>query len=101
MTEEIAHYEAFPNKEIKGHTDNLSRKEITMAGLTIISTCYRETGKPIVRIGMSEYPQDAKQIVTGHKLTSPAEIDKQIDDLISQLESARKDAKNFLMDFSK
>jgi len=67
-----------------------------MPGITIISTCYKEADRPVVKIGISEYPQDTKQIVTGHKLTSTVEIDDQIDDLISQLESARKDAKNFL-----
>ena len=67
-----------------------------MPGLTIISTCYKEEGRPIVKIGMSEYPQGTKQLVAGPELTSEAEIDDQIDDLISQLEAARKEAKGFL-----
>ena len=67
-----------------------------MPGLSIISTLYNEAGRPIVKIGMSEYPQAANPIVTGHELTSEAEIDNQIDDLIRQLEAARKEAKGFL-----
>jgi len=66
-----------------------------MAGLTIISTHYNEAGKPVVKIGMSEYPQGKKQ-VAGHELTSIAEIDNQIDDLIRQLEAARKKAKQYI-----
>jgi hypothetical protein len=68
-----------------------------MPGLTIISTCYKEAGRPVVKIGMSEYPQEAKQVVAGHELTSDIEIDDQIDDLIRQLERARKEAKKFLV----
>ncbi len=67
-----------------------------MSELTIISTCYKEAARPVVKIGMAEYPQEAKQIVTGRELASDAEIDNQIDDLIRQLESARKEAKIFL-----
>lgn len=67
-----------------------------MSELTIISTCYKEAGRPVVRIGMSEYPQEAKQLVTGCALSTPAEIDTQIDDLIRQLELARKETKEFL-----
>ena len=63
-----------------------------MSELTIISTCYKEADRPVVKIGMSE----ANQIVTGHKLVSDVEIDNQIDDLIRQLESARIETKNFL-----
>jgi hypothetical protein len=96
MTEEIAHYEVFPNKEIKDPIDNLSRKETKMSGLTIISTCYKEADRPVVKIGMSEYPQEAKWIVTGPELRSEVEIDDLIDDLISQLESARIYVKKFL-----
>jgi hypothetical protein len=97
MTEEIAQYEVSPNKEIKGHIDNLSRKGTKMPGLTIISTCYKEADRPVVKIGMSEYPQEAKQVVTGHELTSDIEIDQEIDDLIRQLETARIEAKEFLV----
>jgi len=67
-----------------------------MPGLTIISTHYNEAGKPVVKIGSSEYPQAANQIVTGHELKSETEIDDQIDDLIMQLEAARKEVKGFL-----
>jgi len=67
-----------------------------MPGLTIISTCYKEDGRPVAKISMSEYPQEAKQVVTGHKLISDVEIDNQIDDLIRQLEAARKEAKEFI-----
>ena len=69
-----------------------------MPGLTIISTCYKEidSDRPVVKIGMSEHPHDGKQVVTGHRLASEAEIDGQIDDLISQLEAARKETKEFL-----
>jgi hypothetical protein len=66
-----------------------------MSGLTIISTNYNEAGRPVVTIGMSEYSQEGKQVVTGHELKSEAEIDAQIDDLIRQLEAARKEAKEF------
>ena len=97
MSEEIAPYEVTPNKKIKGHIDNLSRKETKMPGLTIISTCYKEADRPVVKIGMSEYPQEAKQVVTGHELTSDIEIDQEIDDLIRQLERARKEAKEYLV----
>jgi len=45
---------------------------------------------------MSEHPQAAKQFITGPELTSEAEIDNQIDDLIRQLEAARIEAKKFL-----
>ena len=67
-----------------------------MTELTIISTCYKEADRPVVKIGMSEYPQKAKQLVTGCELASEVEVDNQIDDLIKQLESARIEAKNFL-----
>lgn len=67
-----------------------------MPELTIISTCYKEADRPVVTIGISEYPQEGKQVVTGHVLTSKTAIDKQVDDLISQLEEARKEAKEFL-----
>jgi hypothetical protein len=67
-----------------------------MPGLTIISACYKAADRPVVKIGISEYPQEAKQVVTGHKLTSETEIDDQIDDLIRQLESARIDAKKYI-----
>jgi len=67
-----------------------------MPELTIISTCYKDADGPVVTIGMSEYPQAANPIVTGHELTSEAEIDNQIDDLIRQLEAARKEAKGFI-----
>jgi len=50
----------------------------------------------LVKIGMSEHPQEMKQLVSGPELASEAEIDEQIDDLISQLEGARKEAKGFL-----
>ena len=56
-------------------------------------------GRPTVQIGMSECPQEeAKRFVLGPYLTSQAEIDKQVDDLIRQLELARKEAKEFLME---
>ena len=45
---------------------------------------------------MSKHPQETKQLVAGHELASEAEIDDQIDDLIRQLEGARKEAKGFL-----
>ena len=67
-----------------------------MTELTIISTCYKEADRPVVKIGMSEYPQKAKQLVTGCELASEVEIDDQIDDLIRQLEVARKEAMEFL-----
>jgi len=66
-----------------------------MPGLTIISTCYKEAGRPVVKIGMSEYPQVAKRVVTGPELASKAEINSQVDDLISQMEAARKEAMDF------
>ena len=69
-----------------------------MPELSIISTCCKEADRPVVRIGMSEYPQEAKQLVTGCALATQAEIDRQIDDLIRQLELARKEAKSFLME---
>ena len=72
------------------------KKENIMPGLTIISTHYNEAGGPAVKIGMSEYQQEEKHIVTGHELTLKAEIDNQIDDLIRQLEAARKEAKEFI-----
>jgi len=39
-----------------------------MPGLTITSTCYKEAGRPIVTIGISEYPQAENPIVTGPEL---------------------------------
>jgi len=42
-------------------------------------------------------PSKGKQIVSGPDLSSEAEIDDQIDDLIRQLEAARKETKNFLI----
>ena len=68
-----------------------------MTELTIISTCYKEADRPVVKIGMAQYPQEAKQIVTGRELVSDVEIDNQIDDLIRQLEAARIEAKEFLV----
>ena len=54
-------------------------------------------GRPTVQIGMSECPQEeAKKFVLGPYLTSQAEIDKQIDDLISQLELSRVEAKKYI-----
>ena len=54
-------------------------------------------GKPAVQIGVSECPQEeARLFVLGPYLTSQAEIDNQIDDLIRQLELARIEAKNSL-----
>ena len=54
-------------------------------------------GRPVVQIGMSECPQEeARQFVLGPYLTSQAEIDTQIDDLISQLEAARIEAKKYI-----
>jgi len=67
-----------------------------MTGLTIISTHYKEAGRPVVKIGMSEYPQETKRLVTGPELSSKAKIDDQIDDLIGQLEAARKEAMEFI-----
>jgi len=66
-----------------------------MPELTVISTYYKEADRPVVKIG-TEYPQEAKQLVTGRELASEVEIDKQIDDLISQLVSAREEATAFL-----
>ena len=66
-----------------------------MQELTVVSTCYKESDRPVVKIGMSEYPQEAKQIVTGRELALDIEIDNQIDDLVRQLEAARKEATGF------
>jgi len=44
---------------------------------------------------MSEYPQEGKQVVIGPELISQSELDNQIDDLVRQLEVARKEAKGF------
>jgi len=67
-----------------------------MSGLTIISTCYKEADRPVVTIGISGHQQETKQLVTGSELLSEAEIDDQIDELISQLEAARKEAKEYI-----
>ncbi len=71
-----------------------------MLELTITCSLMKDPGndgKSTVQIGMSECPQEeAKRFILGPYLTSPAEIDNQIDDLISQLESARIEAKEFL-----
>jgi len=45
---------------------------------------------------LAEYPQEAKPIVTGPELASKTEINNQVDDLIRQLEAARKEAMEFL-----
>ncbi|WP_457552702.1 hypothetical protein [Desulfobacula sp.] len=50
----------------------------------------------MLKFGMYEYPQESKQIVAGPELKSETEIDNQIDDLIRQLEAARKEAKGYI-----
>jgi hypothetical protein len=76
------------------------KKEIMMNELTIISTLMNDpknNDKPAVQIGLSQHPPEkSKSSVLGPYLTSQAEIDGQIDDLITQLESARKDAKKYI-----
>jgi hypothetical protein len=71
-----------------------------MNELTIISTLMKDPGnadRPVVQIGMSQSPgEEPKRLVLGPYLTSQAEIDDQIDDLIGQLESARIDAKKYI-----
>jgi hypothetical protein len=64
-----------------------------MPELTIISTCYKDADKPVVK---SEYSQEEKQLVIGRELVSDVKIDNQVDGLISQLETVRIEAKNFL-----
>ena len=68
-----------------------------MTELTVTCTLMNDPGKagrPVVQIGASQHPkEEAKRFVLGPGLTSQAEIDKQVDGLISQLESARIDAK--------
>jgi len=55
------------------------------------------TNRPAVQIGVSEYPQEeAKRFVLGPYLTSQPVIDKQVDDLISQLEAVRNEAKKYI-----
>ena len=49
----------------------LIRKEIKMPELTVISTCYKDADKPVVRIGMSQSPgKESKRLVLGPYLTS-------------------------------
>jgi len=71
-----------------------------MTELTVTCTLMNDTGnadRPVVQIGVSQLPKEkTKRFVLGPGLTSQAEIDKQIDDLISQLESARIDAKKYI-----
>ncbi len=71
-----------------------------MTELTITCTFMNypaNDGRPVVQIGMSECPQEeARQFVLGPALTSQAEIDNQIDDLIRQLELARVEAKQYI-----
>ena len=71
-----------------------------MNELTIISSFMKDPGnedRPTVQIGMSYHPQEeAKRVILGPYLTSKAEIDKQVDDLIRQLELARVEAKKYI-----
>ena len=73
-----------------------------MNELTITSSFMEDPGnedKPTVQIGMSYHPyEEAKRVILGPYLTSQAEIDNQIDDLIRQLELARIEAKKYIIE---
>ena len=72
-----------------------------MPELTITCSLMKDpenADRPVVQIGISQSSgEEAKRLVLGSYLTSQTEIDKQIDDLIRQLESARIDANKFLV----
>ena len=73
-----------------------------MNELTITSSFMEDPGndgRPTVQIGMSYHPyEEAKRVILGPYLTSQAEIDKQVDDLIRQLELARVEAKKYIIE---